>query len=311
MKNIRKIYKLVMVIFFFMYAAMAVSSHADVTKGIMIHYLPEKANVKKRILLFDVNKFSDTVKKTGADYVVFTLGQNKGVYLFESAHFKKICPEKIDVGNDFLDSLVNELTSNGIKVLFYIPFRAPKNDKYIFDCLGDRHERLPTTTVFINNWSEIIAEVSERYGDKLSGWWLDGAYNVTEIDDVYWEKLCSALNKKSIDRYVAFNPGEGVGNLYKKISYCQNIMAGEMNSIPSLPPIKDQVDLKLHILTRISDGWGKRESPQFSCNSLKDFTKEIERRGGMLTVDIAFDETKGFVDEQVELLNDAWLNNCQ
>jgi hypothetical protein len=29
---------------------------------------------------------------------------------------------------------------------------------------------------FAENWSEVSQEWSDRYGDKVSGWWFDGGY---------------------------------------------------------------------------------------------------------------------------------------
>jgi hypothetical protein len=35
----------------------------------------------------------------------------------------------------------------------------------------------PVTEVFVQKWASVLEEYTVRYGDKVSGWWIDGCYS--------------------------------------------------------------------------------------------------------------------------------------
>lgn len=286
-----------------------------IKRGVMIHYLAEVEVAKSKLAEFNVEEVVKTIKSVGADYFVFTIGQNTGQYLIDSKALVDICPFYSPrlMGRDVGKELAAALSREGISLFLYLPFRAPQRDKALMECLGDNSERKPTTPQFMHAWSQMIREYSLRYGHQLAGWWFDGAYNLDGIDDKQWTEFCSATQIGSSFRYVALNPGEGVKYFSKKQSVCQNYSAGELNLVMSYDFDKADFNAEMspHILTYLSSKWARRGLVNFDCRHLSTLTSDINRANGFITVDIAYGGLKGFDSDQVSALRSAWVNNCE
>ena len=123
---------------------------------------------------FDMDYFINLVESSGAAYVVWsvTWGQQ-----YISAPIKSL--EKLIAGRtterDLLGEMADRLAEKNIKLLFYY--------HYGYDCYhskdsvwmqkADGYEA--DKTVLYQNVSNIVAELGERYGDKLNGWFFDGS----------------------------------------------------------------------------------------------------------------------------------------
>ena len=121
---------------------------------------------------FDVDAFGEAVEQTGASWVIWPLGRT----WFNSP-------------NATLESFVGDFTSDrdlpleiydvlherGIRLMLYAACDKAKTDedragKVALGWNGDNNNY---TSTFVDNWSDVLKVWSDRYGKKISGWWLD------------------------------------------------------------------------------------------------------------------------------------------
>jgi len=270
--------------------------------GVMVHYLPDKQSISE-IGRFDVEAFASALADMRASHLILTLGQNNGQYIAPNAALEVLCPAS--AGNrsprDLPMEIGQALRSRGIALILYLPFRAPQGDRALMECLGDVSEQEPPPARFIAAWSSVIRDWSERYGSLLSGWWFDGTYNTKGITPAGWELLCSAARAGGVNRWLAFNAGEGAERFSAKSAPCQNLMAGEYMQPParlSAPPS----ELALHVLTPLSASWGREAPARFSATQLRNWISEAAAARGLFTLDMPVDATGRFLPAHVALM---------
>jgi hypothetical protein len=84
-------------------------------------------------------------------------------------------------------------------------------------------------TEFWNNWTNVIGEAGERYGDKLAGWWFDDGTANYYYRSAPWERLATAAKAGDPKRLVCFNPW-----ILPPATEFQDYLAGEGNADPSV-----------------------------------------------------------------------------
>lgn len=211
--------------------------------GVFVHYLPDQASATKEIDFspekwnnwidnFNVDRLASQLANVGADYFFITVGQNSGYYLSPNQAYDEIVerPDSRLSNRDLVADLAEAITAKGIKFMVYVSSHAPSNDRFAVEKLGctpewdatrwakltpgtykiipDIDERL---TVFQRNWERIMTEWSSRWGDKVSGWFIDGCYFsdiLYEHDDApNYASFSAALRAGNPDSALAFNTG--------------------------------------------------------------------------------------------------------
>ena len=95
---------------------------------------------------------------------------------------------------------------------------------------GARPKDQPIDLAFAEKWSEVIQEWSDRYGDKVAGWWFDGGYEHIGFNDAIADRYAAAVKHGNPKAIVTFNPGVKVIRWTKAEDYT----AGELNEpLPS------------------------------------------------------------------------------
>ena len=121
---------------------------------------------------FDVNAFAEAVEQAGASWVIWGLGRT----WFNSP-------------NSTLENMVGDFTSDrdlpleihdalharGIRLILYSACDKAKTDEDLAGkvALGWNGNDNNYTSTFVKNWSDVLKVWSDRYGKKISGWWLD------------------------------------------------------------------------------------------------------------------------------------------
>jgi hypothetical protein len=289
----------------------------DSKYGVMFHYLygmagtgsgeynPEEWN--QIVDSFNVEKFVDQVVESGAGYVIFTLGQNSGYYCAPNAKFNEYTglePGERMSHRDLIMEMADALREKGKKLILYLPSHPAGNDRFepwFEEGLGwrPRAGSHNPTTDDPSRWYDVIRYWSERYGDKLAGWWFDGVY-WPQIHD--FKAFADAAKAGNPNRIIAFNPGITIA----KVSDYQDYTAGEIN-----PPAKNSPSnrwhegLQWHMLTYIGSTWGQAGA-SFTDEQLLSLVERVNAGGGVVTFDakISYD---GTIDEQhlnqLKLLN--------
>jgi hypothetical protein len=320
----------------------------DARWGLFFHYLASPASStdaaaltpdewNRRVDSFDAAGFARQVADMGAPYVMFTIGQNSGFYCAPNTTYDAIVgisPSKCS-RRDLIADIADELAKFGIRTLPYLPSNAPTQDvaallrlrftpPWDASATGGFDNRYgdPNTderlTEFQTNWEAIIREWSERWGEKISGWWIDGCMFADRMyrnpDAPNFESFAAALKSGNPRSIVAFNYGwVEITPQHRlcSITPYEDYTAGEADSM--FPICKgrwienDGCHAQWHVLTYAGSYWGRGE-PRFPDELVIGYTKHANQHEGVVTWDIPVSET-GVIPanfmRQIEVLHAA------
>jgi hypothetical protein len=260
--------------------------------GVFTHYLVDQ-RYNQMVDSFDVKRFADQLEQAGADYLIFTLGQNSGYYCSPNATYEKYvgCPPGGRcTKRDLPMEIAKELKKRNIRLLLYTNGRAPEEDPQAFAGLKDTETR-EVPQEYIRRWSEVIQEWSLRYGTLVSGWWTDGMHHEGSWNDYSksynfktWAAACRAGNPDSL---LAFNNGAYYDTAFQIFADVQDYTAGEQKRFGPLPNLYPPYPGKQwHILSYLGYFWSSPTGPNYTDEWLIDYIKEVNRQGGIVSIDV-------------------------
>jgi hypothetical protein len=160
-------------------------------------------------------------------------------------------------------------------------------------CDPNTDERL---TEFQNNWESIIREWSQRWGNKVSAWFIDGCVFADKMyyhdDAPNFASFAAAIKAGNADTLVAFSPGWVESTTQRRVISMtphEGFTAGEVDSM--FPVCKGRwiengnQKVQWHILAYAGSYWGKGE-PRFPDEFVIGYTKHANALGGVVTWDI-------------------------
>lgn len=292
--------------------------------GVFCHYLADEASAQstapmdadtwnRRVDSFDAARLARQLASVNAPYFVLTLGQNSGFFCAPNATYDGRVEERPSrlSRRDLVADLASELRPRGIRLMVYLPCHAPANHRTAVEGLGctptwdascfslrpGTYLTQPGTdarlTVFQRQWEAIVREWSERWGDAVSGWWIDGCFQADRMyrssDEPNFASLAAALRAGNPRSIVAFNPGVRVPVV--RHSEHEDYTAGEIaDAFPLTPPpgcvdgvVQDTA--QYHVLTYMGTFWGRGE-PRFAPEFAAAITRHLNAQGGALTWDV-------------------------
>src|SRR4026209_1948236 len=154
----------------------------------MTHYLQDwlsrtenkKIGIVEWNLLVDninVDTLADQVRSVGAGLMIFTIGQNSGYYVSPNATYDYIVRRDTSrcSKRDLVADLGVALHKLGMQFIVYLPSGAPNGDAVAKSALEWKNGA-NRNAAFQKKWEAIISEWSQRWKDKVDGWWFDGCY---------------------------------------------------------------------------------------------------------------------------------------
>ncbi len=254
---------------------------------------------------FDVEYYVRQVVKSGAGFVILTLGQNSGYLLSPNATYDRIAgvkPGERASTRDLPVEIADALALHGIKLILYLPANPPskahktEGDFGINNAFDYPVEIAPSQETQAK-WQAVIKEWSDRYKDKLAGWWFDGMWFQEAYNDLTkkynWFSLVNAAKSGNPTRIVAFNSGIGSNILVN--SPFEDYTAGETNEIGPLPAGSQWADeancvqwFNWTFLGKyVTDlaGWGNN-GLNWETNELIRWVKAATDRKGVIALDI-------------------------
>ena len=264
----------------------------------------------KQVDAFDVAGLVKQLVSTRAKYLLFTIGQNSGHFCAPNATYDRIVgirPSKCS-RRDLVGDLAKALKPHGIRLMVYLPAGAPAVDhvarkklKWLWGRKGSW--QLPGEPVggrlveFQRNWEAICRDWSLRWGGEVAGWWIDGCYFADtmyrEADAPNFASFAAALKAGNPHAIVAFNPGVKIPVICH--TRFEDYTAGEVN-LPQIPEaIRTSpgrwVERRGHkaqfqILSFLGASWCRGERPQLPDETILDYVKSINAKGGAVTWDV-------------------------
>ncbi len=259
----------------------------DAKYGVFMHLLPGDAAGLARVQEFDVDGLARQVESIGAKYLVITLGQNSGFFNSPNAAYDRYtgyAPGERCSTRDLPLDLHRALRPKGIRLMLYLPCQTPNAEARAQKAFGlpEGKRDQPVSLEFARKWAEVIQEWSDRYGDKVAGWWFDGGYEHIRFNEQIAQVYKAAVKHGNPNAIVTFNPG------VKLIRYTQaeDYTAGELNEPFDVLPSSRWVNgSQWHALTYIGSQWSARDT-RHPAEQWAKWVSTAVSRGGVVTLDV-------------------------
>lgn len=280
--------------------------------GVFVHYLAGLQNNAEAINSlgretswdscvdeFDTERFTETMEKVGAGYVVFTVMQVSRHMIAPNATYDRISgyrPGEACATRDLVEDLYQSLSHRNIPLMLYWTGDGPRADPQASPAFGCQS---PVTNEFVRRWSDVVEEYGERYGEKVAGWWVDGCYEFIGYDDEKLGIMASALKAGNPKRIIALNPG--VENRVHAYSRHEDFTCGEQNTFFDMPASRVIEGEQWHILSYLGGGWGQAGCA-YSKRELGEYVFDVHQRGGVVSIDVLLFRDGSLDRSQVEAL---------
>jgi hypothetical protein len=260
---------------------------------------------------FNVERLAQQVRDSGAGYVMLTLGQNTGHFCAPNAAYDEIMgwKESLLSKRDLLQEVADALAPH-VKTMAYLPAQAPANHEASVRAFRlmppwgasdwanlqkfwtDEEDADVSLTEFQIKWEAITRFWSEKWGDKIAGWWIDGVYHADQMfrnaHEPNFHSFARALRAGNPSSVLAFN--SGTENPVEKLTDEQDYTAGEISRHfrchERFVPIEATTEgMQTHFLTFLGDWWGDGE-PRFSAKFVAGYTQHLHERGAAMTWDV-------------------------
>ena len=203
--------------------------------GVMVHWLapgPARENgeyihdLNQAVDGFDVERFVQDFRGTGADWLIFTIGQNTSYYASPNAVLDRLAGPGHCSKRDLVLEIAQRLHKIGKRFIAYLPseVNAPQDLHAPFAWNPkDQSE-------FQRRYTQFIREYSVRLGKNLDGWWFDGCYtwDVFPNRTYNWPLWFDAARAGNPDAAVAFNDGSFCIGITKPVTPLQDYLSGEV-----------------------------------------------------------------------------------
>ncbi|MCL1793965.1 MAG: alpha-L-fucosidase [Oscillospiraceae bacterium] len=301
--------------------------------GVFLHYLADKymsengsADEWNAIVdSFDVSDCAKRLYEIGAGYAGITIGQNSGFFCAPNSKYCELTGANKMSNRDLVSELADELKKYGILLMAYLPSGAPDRDmnareklKWAFGYDMDLVAKTGTWkrtglrhAEFQLYWEDIIREWSQKWGEKVFAWWIDGCYFAEEMylhpDKPNFESFAEALRSGNSKALICFNPG--VFAPIKSLSDVEDFTAGEIAetfplqiSESSQCERHEKVAEVYHAFSYLGSLWGQGDAPRFGNHFAIGYTQEVVKRGGVVTWDVPCTSNGHIKDGFVEQL---------
>ncbi len=259
----------------------------DARYGVFMHFLPGNDKQLAMVDAFDVNALAGQLEAMGARYFVITLGQNSGYFNSPNATYDKItgyaagerCSRR-----DLPLALYEALKPKGIRLMLYLPCQVPNGDDRAQKAFGLAQGRKdqPIDVEFAKKWAQVIQEWSDRYGDKVSGWWFDGGYAWIQFNEDIAQIYAAAVKHGNPKAIATFNPGVSLVRHTKAEDYT----AGELNEpFTQIPTSRWVNGSQWHALTFLGSQWSGRET-RFPAEKWAQWVAQVTAHEGVVTLDM-------------------------
>lgn len=291
----------------------------DIPYGFFFHWnsksMPqrgEQLSYEEAVNNFDVEKFAKTVNDCGGKLIFFTTSW-AGYYF--PAPIKAI--DNILAGRttkrDLIADLSDALSKYGIKIILY--YHQGQDDKEWWNKQNFTPDNPGDLYVNIEN---ILGEVSQRYGNKIAGFWIDDGMAYYP-NNASFERIAKATKSGNKDNVICFNPW-----IFPKLTEFQDFFAGERDinietaglNNPYLPINGDgkyidgpQSGLQATFSGLLEPGdWTHLDknsdipSPHFTVEELKLIVKESNKRKNLPMFNVRIYQDGTISDETFTLL---------
>ncbi len=266
--------------------------------GMTTHYFPtNRADVEGFTGRFDVERVAEQCEAAGAKWFMLTLHHQPWLMQAPNAELDRITGRSdFTSERDLPMELHAALAKRGIRMMLYVNLRIDPEG----GCQPEIKEVLgpwPPEDRTMQQVADVWRVFSERYGKKVSGWWVDGVWTkwfkqAPRTDRERWFAiLAEGLRTGNPDAAVAMNPG--VKDVFDRYSAQNDFLAGEANELLDPPANRFLDGAQWHLWTYLGPWWGSGGT-RFETAELCDWAQGVVRGGGVISFEVG---TKGIVKQ--------------
>jgi len=280
---------------------------AEGSYGIMVHYLlsppgeteaDRTAELNRIINAFDVDAFVEQIESTGADWLIFTIGQNTGYYNSPNRYLDGRLSGRTP-HRDLVLEIAVRMHALGKRSIAYLPSEAHMQGQEIQSLFGWNPDDQGS---FQRRYRELIRAYSLKFGKLCDGWWFDGCYEWEPFHNSLYEfpEWIAAARAGNPDAITAFNDGAFCINKVAPVTPLEDYHAGEVHMLvdgkiklghePKSPlylPDSRFIDgVQWHALVPVDSTFEGGEPHRYSDEELLGFVKRCKSVQGAVTVNL-------------------------
>jgi hypothetical protein len=158
---------------------------------------------------FDLEGFLADFDRTGADWLIFSIGQNKGTYSSPNEVLAELTGSGRHTSRrDLALEIARAVKRRGKRFIAYLPAEI-RGIPALHAPLGWSGEKGSAELEFQRRYLRVVREWAERLGPLCDGWWFDGCHPKEPFHNRHfvWEEWYNAARAGNPDRVLAFNDG--------------------------------------------------------------------------------------------------------
>ena len=259
---------------------------------------------------FNATLYAEGVASAGADYAVITIMQgsiymiapNQAYNFYSGYPAGYACAER-----DLVLDLHAALSARGIRLMLYFTGDGPHEDPQASAGLGWPEapvSRANVPLVFAQRWGQVLAEYALRYGDKVSGWWVDGCYSSAfNYTDEKLQPYSLAVRAGSSSSLLALN--NGVMHPIRRYSAWEDYTCGESNDFSEVPAAQFVQGSQWHTLGYLGSAWASAGA-RYNASALGAYVRAVTAALGAVTVDVQLLRNGSINAQQLAVLAEAF-----
>jgi hypothetical protein len=315
------------------------------TYGVMTHYVlqpkgntpaEKTADLNRMADQFDLDYFIRQFEQTGADWLIFTIGQDSGYLCSPNAMLDTKIPGHTP-RRDVPLEIARRLELLGKRLILYFPSEE-QNDLIVKQALDS------DAPGYADRYFDFLRQYAVRFGPLCHGWWFDGC---SPHPDEHWNRWLAAARAGNGKAAVAFSGAEFcTGKAINPLCRLADYHAGEIHLLEAgqirrdfLPPGDDIIVLpggklrkrgqearfylpdgptidgvQWHGLLPIDLTFNPAIPNQFchyTDKELFEFVRKIKSVGGAITINVPIDPENGHIpdDSHSQLVRLSKNNN--
>ena len=275
--------------------------------GIMVHYLisppgdtaeQKTAEFNRIVDGFDLDAFIAQFESTGADWLIFTIGQNTGYYCSPNEFLDNAAPGHTS-RRDLILQIAQRLDALGKRFIAYLPSEVNAQTEEIHQAFAwnpaDQSE-------FQRRYQQFVRDYAVKSGKLLDGWWFDGCYTWDVFhNSLYdWPAWISAARAGNPGAIVAYNDGAFCIGKLKPVTLLEDYHAGEVHMLvdgqiklghdddsPLYLPTERFIDgVQWHALVPVDSTFEGGAPYHYSDEELFEFVRRCKSVGGAVTLNL-------------------------
>lgn len=298
--------------------------------GIFLHYLLERQGGgsslegwNSAVSSFDVDRFAKDINSVGASWVTITLTQSSGYFPIPMPEMENLTGVKCGTERDLVTDLIKACEPYGIKVMLYWNPGLPQNNLAMARALGaafrqnqgDMSIGQGASGDWVLNYTaaknvcSVLSALSERYGEKVHGWWFDGCYDNVGFNERLAELYGEAARAGNPKTLVAFNDGIRFADCrYESENYacgetCHPYFLEETSFMNYKADSRwTENGYQAHRLTFLGENWGLGGTIYDTAELAKHSYDAFLKNGAALSYDVAISADGKIADEHLAQL---------